>query len=147
MSNHLEPHRSIVAESIFGILNPLPSGCFFAALIFDIIYSRSAEILWDKGAAWLIVFGLFFAIIPRLLDLTRVWITFRRTATRTDKYNFWLNAGAIAFAIVNAFIHSRDAYASVPTGLVLSICTVIALSAGAVLGAVERATQGKYVDG
>jgi uncharacterized membrane protein len=146
MSLRPEPRRSIVAESIYGLLNPIPFGCFVAALIFDIIYSETAVMLWDKGAAWLIVFGLLFAVVPRLVNLTQVWITSRRTTTRTDKLDFWLNLFAIVLAIVNAFVHSRDAYAVVPTGLWLSVCTVILLSIGNIVVAVERAARGGYVN-
>jgi uncharacterized membrane protein len=146
MSLRPEPRRSIVAESIYGLLNPIPFGCFVAALIFDIIYSETAVMLWDKGAAWLIVFGLLFAVVPRLVNLTQVWITSRRTATRTDKLDFWLNLFAIVVTIVNAFVHSRDAYAVVPTGLWLSVCTVILLSIGNIVIAVERAARGGYVN-
>jgi uncharacterized membrane protein len=146
MSLRPEPRRSIVAESIYGLLNPIPFGCFVAALIFDIIYSETAVMLWDKGAAWLIVFGLLFAVVPRLVNLTQVWVTSRRTATRTDKLDFWLNLLAIVVAIVNAFVHSRDAYAVVPTGLWLSVCTVILLSIGNIVVAVERAARGGYVN-
>jgi uncharacterized membrane protein len=146
MSLRPEPRRSIVAESIYGLLNPIPFGCFVAALIFDIIYSKTAVMLWDKGAAWLIVFGLLFAVVPRLVNLTQVWVTSRRTATRTDKLDFWLNLFAIVVTIVNAFVHSRDAYAVVPTGLWLSVCTVILLSIGNIVVAVERAARGGYVN-
>jgi uncharacterized membrane protein len=146
MSLRPEPRRSIVAESIYGLLNPIPFGCFVAALIFDIIYSKTAVMLWDKGAAWLIVFGLLFAVVPRLVNLTQVWVTSRGTATRTDKLDFWLNLFAIVVAIVNAFVHSRDAYAVVPTGLWLSSCTVILLSIGNIVVSVERAARGGYVN-
>lgn len=141
-----EPHRSVVAESIYGLLNPIPFGCFVAALIFDIIYSETAVMLWDKGAAWLIVFGLLFAVAPRLVNLTQVWITSRRIATRTDKLDFWLNFFAIVAAIVNAFVHSRDAYAVVPAGVWLSVLTVLLLSVGNIIVAVERAARGGYVN-
>jgi uncharacterized membrane protein len=134
------------AEGIYGLLNPIPFGCFVAALIFDVIYSETAVMLWDKGAAWLIVFGLLFAVVPRLVNLMQVWVTSRRTATRTDKLDFWLNLLAIVVAIVNAFVHSRDAYAVVPTGLWLSVCTVILLSIGNIVVAVERAGRGEYVN-
>ena len=143
MSLRPEPRRSIVAESIYGLLNPIPFGCFVAALIFDIIYSKTGVILWDKGAAWLIVFGLLFAVVPRLVNLTQVWFTSRRTATRTDKLDFWLNLLAIVVAIVNAFVHSRDAYAVVPTGLWLSVCTVVFLSIGNIIVAVGREAPGR----
>jgi uncharacterized membrane protein len=146
MSLRPESRRSIVAEGIYGLLNPIPFGCFVAALIFDVIYSETAVMLWDKGAAWLIVFGLLFAAVPRLVNLMQVWVTSRRTATRTDKLDFWLNLLAIVVAIVNAFVHSRDAYAVVPTGLWLSVCTVILLSIGNIVVAVERAGRGEYVN-
>jgi uncharacterized membrane protein len=146
MSLRPEPRRSIVAESIYGLLNPIPFGCFVAALIFDIIYCETAVMLWDKGAAWLIVFGLLFAVVPRLINLTQVWVTSRRAATGTDKLDFWLNLFAIVLAIVNAFVHSRDAYAVVPTGLWLSVCTVILLSIGNIVVAAERAGRGGYVN-
>ena len=141
-----EPRRSIVAESIYGLLNPIPFGCFVAALIFDVIYSKTAVMLWDKGAAWLIVFGLLFAVVPRLVNLTQVWITSRRTATGTDKLDFWLNLLAIVLAIVNAFVHSRDAYAVVPAGIWLSVCTVLLLSIGNIVVAVERAAREGYAN-
>jgi uncharacterized membrane protein len=146
MSLRPEPRRSIVAESIYGLLNPIPFGCFVAALIFDIIYCETAVMLWDKGAAWLIVFGLLFAVVPRLINLTQVWVTSRRAATGTDKVDFWLNLFAIVLAIVNAFVHSRDAYAVVPAGLWLSVCTVILLSIGNIVVAAERAGRGGYVN-
>jgi len=147
MSPPSEPRRSIVAEILYGLLNPIPFGCFVAALIFDIIYSETAVMLWDKGAAWLIVFGLLFAVVPRLVNLMQVWVTSRRTATRTDKLDFWLNLFAIVVAIVNAFVHSRDAYAVVPTGLWLSVFTVILLSMGHIVIVLERSARRGYVNG
>src|SRR5271163_4522298 len=146
MNRRPEARRSVVAESIYGLLNPIPFGCFVAALIFDVIYLETAVMLWDKCAAWLIVFGLLFAVVPRLVNLTQVWITSRRSATRTDKLDFWLNLFAVVAAIFNAFVHSRDAYAVVPTGLWLSVCTVVLISIGNIVVAVERAARGAYVN-
>ena len=128
MNSRAAPRRSIVANAIYGLLNPIPFGFFVAALVFDTIYARTAEVLWGKGAAWLIVFGLLFAVVPRLVNLAQVWITGRQSATRADRLDFWLNLFAIVAAIVNAFVHSRDAYAVVPTGIWLSACTVVLLA-------------------
>lgn len=138
MSSRLAaPRRSALADGVYGLLNPIPFGFFVAALIFDITYARTGEILWMKGAAWLIVFGLLFAVIPRLVNLARVWITSRRTAVRADRIDFWLNLVAIIVAIVNAFVHSRDAYAVIPAGVWLSACTVILLSVAHIVIAVR----------
>ncbi len=145
MSSRTAPRRSVVANAIYGLLNPIPFGFFVAALIFDIIYARSAEVMWGKGAAWLIVFGLLFAVIPRLVNLVQVWITGRRYSTSADKLDFWLNLVAIVAAIFNAFVHSRDAYAVVPAGLWLSVGTVILLSIAHVVIAVQHSAAGDFI--
>lgn len=142
MKSIVTPRRSVAARALYGLLNPIPFGFFVAAFIFDIIYVRSADILWDKSAAWLITLGLLFAVIPRLINLVQVWITSRATTRASDKLDFWLNLVAIAAAIVNAFVHSRDAYAIVPAGVWLSACTVILLSIGHLVMAVQRSTSG-----
>jgi uncharacterized membrane protein len=145
MSIHASPHRSVIANAIYGALNPIPFGCFVAALVFDIVYLRTAVIQWDKGAAWLIVIGLLFAVIPRLVNLAQVWVTSRRSALRADRLDFWLNLIAIVAAILNAFVHSRDAYASMPTGAWLSAFTVILLAIGRIGVAVQQTSGGGLV--
>ncbi|KRE92467.1 hypothetical protein ASG87_00690 [Frateuria sp. Soil773] len=130
------PRGSVFVDAVYGLLNPLPFGFFVAALIFDILYARTADVQWNNGAAWLNAFGLVLAIVPRLINLARVWITARVRATSADKAGFWLYLVAIVVAIVNAFVHSRDAYAVVPAGVWLSACTVILLSIGQVAMAV-----------
>lgn len=129
-------HRSVVANAIYGLLNPVPFGCFVAALVFDITYASTAVVMWGKGASWLIVIGLFFAIVPRIINLVQVWMTSRRTALRIERVDFWLNLLAIVAAIFNALIHTRDAYAIVPANVWLSVCTVVLLCIAHVLMAV-----------
>ncbi len=145
MSVRSEPRRSVVAASLYGLLNPIPFGCFVAALIFDVIYAKTAELMWTKSAAWLILFGLLFAVVPRLVNLTQVWITSRRISTRADLLDFWLNLFAIGVAVFNSFVHSRDAYGVVPNGLWLSVVTVALLSVGHILVARDRVLAGGYV--
>ena len=147
MNTRATPRRSIVANALYGLLNPIPTGCFVGALIFDIIYARTAVILWVKGAAWLIVFGLLIAILPRLINLVQVWITSHRIATRSDKLDFWLNLAAIVVAIVDAFVHTRDAYAAIPAAIWLSACTVILLSIGHIVMAMQQSSPGDPIHG
>jgi uncharacterized membrane protein len=130
--------RAVVASALYGLLDPIPYGCFAAALVFDILYLRTAVMLWDKAAAWLIVFGLLAAIVPRLVHLARVWITRGARSVPAERIAFWLHLLAIVAAIFNAFVHSRDAYAVVPAGVWLSVCTVVLMAAAHVLVAVRR---------
>ena len=134
--------RSAVADAVYSVLDPIPFGCFVAALVFDILYARTAVILWDKAAAWLIVIGLLFAVVPRLVNLVQVWILRPPVAPRAARTDFWLNLLAIVAAIFNAFVHSRDAYAVVPAGVWLSACTVALLAIGRVVLAVQPADAG-----
>lgn len=145
MRTDMQRNRSAVASAIFGILNPLPFGFFVAALIFDVTYFRTGEILWDKSAAWLIAIGLVLAIVPRLINLAQVWITSRTTATAGDRFDFVLNLVAIIVAIFNAFVHSRDAYAVAPTSVWLSVCTVILLSIAHIVIAVQHSGSREFV--
>ena len=133
MISVLAPRRSAIANAVYGLLNPIPFGCFVMALIFDITYAHTGVILWDKSASWLITLGLLFAVIPRIINLVRVWITGRRAALPAEKLDFWLNLVAIIVAIFNAFVHTRDAYGAVPAGVWLSLCTVVLLAVALVL--------------
>lgn len=135
------PRRPVVADVFFRLLDPVPFGCFVAALVFDVTYVRTAVILWDKAAGWLIVIGLFAAVIPRLVNLVQVWITHRAQALPGDRIDFWLNLLAVIAAIVNAFVHSRDAYAVVPAGVWLSALTVALLALGRVVVSVARGPE------
>jgi uncharacterized membrane protein len=145
VNSRVVPRGSILANAVYGLLNPLPFGLFVGAMIFDIIYVRTAGVLWNKGAAWLIVFGLLIAVIPRFINLAQVWISSRHIARRADKLDFWLNLFAIVAAIFNAFVHSRDAYAVVPAGVWLSACTVILLSIAHIVMAVQHSAATKSV--
>jgi uncharacterized membrane protein len=145
MSSLATPRRSVVADGIYSLLNPIPFGFFVAALIFDITYAHTAVVMWGKGASWLIVLGLLFAIVPRLINLVQVWITSRRFATRADRFDFWLNLLAIVAAIFNAFVHSRDAYEIVPANVWLSLCTVLLLCVSHVVMAVRTHAAGDFI--
>jgi uncharacterized membrane protein len=132
------------ARAVYGVLDPIPFGMFAGALIFDIIYEQTGEILWVKAASWLIPFGLIIAILPRFINLADVWIGRRTTATGADKVDFWLNLLAIVAAIFNAFVHSRDAYATMPSGVWLSAATVALIALGQIFKAVQMADTEVY---
>lgn len=127
MNAYTSGRRSVLAVAVYELLNPLPIGFFAAALVFDIIYLYSQEIFWTQAASWLITFGLFLAVIPRLINLVQVWITGSFAQSSAVKIHFWAYLIAVVLAIFNAFIHSRDAWAVVPTGVILSALTVIVL--------------------
>jgi uncharacterized membrane protein len=127
------PTRFSLGSALFELLDPIPFGFFVATLIFDIIYANTGTIMWIKAASWLVSLGLIFAIIPQLINLYSVWLNKGRIRMRGEAVNFWLNVVGIVAAIINAFVHSRDAYATMPDALWLSIVTVAAMSIGRII--------------
>ena len=131
--------RSAFVVGLYALLEPLPLGFFVAAWLFDIIYLQTFVIMWTKSASWLIAIGLVLAILPRLISLVYLF----RGLYPSEKTHFWLSLLAIVLAIVNAFIHSRDAYAVVPMGVTLStLVVVVLLIANLQLALRERRLQG-----
>ena len=131
-------YRSRFATAVFDVLNPVPYGLFVGTLIFDILYAITRNVFWGKGAAWLVTTGLLFAIVPRVINLCHVWLPSRYPVTSLERLDFWLNLVGIVAAIVNAFVHSRDAYAIVPLNVILSTITVALLSIGQIVHAVDK---------
>ena len=127
----VSPSRAAArAHPVHGILSAYPLALFSAALVTDIAYARTARMMWADFSIWLITGGLVMgglALVAGLVDALG-----RRGRARPR--GSWGHAIGtlvmLALALVNAFIHSRDAWTSVvPTGLVLSaIVTVLALA-------------------
>ena len=140
MEPELRRSRSAIAAIVFDLIDPIPYGFFVGALVFDAIYVKSGEALWVKAAAWLITIGLLSAVLPRLIDLVRVWFTGGEPRAAGAMAGFWLNLLAIAAAIMNAFVHSRDAYGVMPEGLWLSCLTILLLVLAKAWPTVQLAT-------
>jgi uncharacterized membrane protein len=117
-------------------LVPFPLVCFVGALLTDIAYARTADMMWANFSAWLLAFGLgtgVLAAIAGLVDLLRN----RRVRAQGRAWLHMLgNLVVLVLALFNNFVHSRDAWTSVvPTGLVLSAVTVALVLVTASLGA------------
>ncbi|WP_208952230.1 DUF2231 domain-containing protein [Rahnella sp. ChDrAdgB13] len=125
MQTHPNSTCRKIATALYELLNPIPLGFFVAAWIFDILYMKTFINMWTDAANWLIVLGLLIAVIPRLINLIQVWSGPKSFADSAVKLHFWLNLVAVILAIFNAFIHSRDAYAVVPAGVILSTGVVV----------------------
>lgn len=116
----------MVGNPLHPLLASIPFTCFTGALLTDIAYWRSANMQWANFSAWLLAAGLFLALFAVIVGL----IDFLIERRIRELGIVWIYAGgnalALVLAIVNSFIHSRDAYTSVvPTGLILSALTVL----------------------
>lgn len=105
---------------------------FLGAALSDVAYFRSFHIQWNNFASWLLVGGLIFAgiaIVLAIVDLCRP----RRRARGIVPYALLLLATWI-LGFFNALMHARDAWASMPAGLILSIIVTVLACATAWFG-------------
>jgi uncharacterized membrane protein len=119
---------SILGHPLHAMLVPLPITCFVGTLITDIVYWKTATIMWANISAWLLVIGLVVSVFAALAGVID-FLGDRRIRELKPAWIHGLGNGlAVILSIFNAFIHSRDAYTSVvPTGLILSILVVLIL--------------------
>lgn len=105
---------------------------FLGALLSDIAYFQTYQIQWSNFASWLIAGGLVFcglAVLFALVNLIRA----DRKAGRPLAYLILLVV-TWALGLVNAFEHAKDAFASMPSGLILSALTTVLICVAAWLG-------------
>ena len=114
---------------------------FLGAMLSDIAYYNSYQIQWSNFAAWLIAGGLVFcglALLFALVNLVRA----RQKAGRPTLY-FVLLLVTWALGLVNAFEHAKDAWAVMPSGLVLSVIVTVLAVAAALLGLSNLRARGE----
>ncbi|MDY7532098.1 DUF2231 domain-containing protein [Pseudomonas sp. Bout1] len=98
---------------------------FLGALLSDIAYTQTYQIQWSNFAAWLIAGALVFCGLAGLFALVNL-VRADRKAGRPTLYLLLLLV-TWALGLVNAFEHAKDAWAVMPSGLVLSaIVTLLA---------------------
>ena len=103
-----------------------------AAFASDIMYSQNSLMQWSNASGWLIAVGLLFALVAAIVLLVEVLIGTARPISWLD---FALLAVAALLSIVNAFVHSRDAWTSVvPQGIWLSGISALLLVIAGVRG-------------
>ena len=125
----------IASHPIHPMLVPIPIACFVGALLTDIAYVVTAEIMWANFSAWLLVVGVIFGVLAALAGL----IDFLSNRLVREQAPAWPHllgsAVALILAFFNVLIHTRDAWTSVwPLGLILSVLTVLILPVSGWLG-------------
>jgi uncharacterized membrane protein len=110
------------------MLVPFPIACFVGVLLTDIAYWRTAEMMWADFSAWLVTVGVIMGILAAIAGLTD-FLASRLVRAQTPAWPHFLgNLVALILAIVNMFVHTRDAWTSiVPWGLILSALVVLIL--------------------
>lgn len=122
---HLHPLHAIL------LAFPLP--LFAGALASDFAYWSTFEIQWANFSSWLIAGGLVvggFALLWALINL------FRRGPARKGRLvvYFVVLLAMWGLGLINALVHAKDAWATMPEGLYLSVITTLLALVAAWIG-------------
>jgi uncharacterized membrane protein len=117
---YTRPLHPLHAVLLAGTLPP-----FLGAVLCDLAYSSSYQVQWSNFASWLIAGGLVFGGLALLWAVIGLFGAGR--GGRSLLYVLLLLATWV-LGFLNALVHARDAYATMPTGLTLSVI-VAALAA------------------
>jgi len=96
---------------------------FLGALLSDIAYTQTYQIQWANFASWLIAGALVFCGVAFLFALVNL-LRAERKAGQPTRYVLLLLATWV-LGLVNAFQHAKDAYASMPAGLIMSAVVLL----------------------
>ncbi|HLV18067.1 MAG TPA: DUF2231 domain-containing protein [Pseudomonas sp.] len=113
---------------------------FLGALLSDIAYYRSFHIQWSNFASWLIAGGLVFCGLAILFALAGMLRAGRKP--RSGLYLALLVATWI-LGFLDALHHARDAWATMPAGLVLSVIVLVLACLATWAGLSEPRTGGE----
>ncbi|WP_145143347.1 DUF2231 domain-containing protein [Pseudomonas duriflava] len=114
---------------------------FLGALLSDIAYFRSFQIQWNNFSSWLIAGGLVFcglAILFALVNLIRA----SQKKGRPLVY-FLLLVVTWALGFINALEHAKDAWATMPFGLILSLIVTLLACVAAWIGLSNLRARGE----
>lgn len=132
----LDDNRLASGSALFRILVSFPIACFSGALVTDITYAVTAEMIWADFSAWLLATGIILGVIAAFIGIIDFLVNRRGRPAGPA----WLVAigglCVLVLAMLDNLVHSRDAWTSVvPAGLALSAVTVIVMLITAWFGA------------
>ena len=122
---------------LHAILLAFPLPLFAGALASDLAYRGSFHIQWANFSSWLIAGGLFgggFALLWALINLFR-----RGPASKGRLAVYFIVLLAMwGLGFVNALVHAKDAWATMPAGLIYSVIVTVLACAAAWIGLTTR---------
>lgn len=102
---------------------------FLGALLCDLAYMSSYHIQWGNFSSWLIAGGLVFsglALLWALIELLRM--------SRAALAYFLMLLATWVLGFLNALMHARDAWATMPGGMILSAIVLVLAIVATVMG-------------
>ncbi len=132
---------------ILRILASFPIACFTCALVTDIAYVQTTNMMWTDFSAWLLAVGMAGGVVAAVAGLVSLMAG---RGGRTQRSVWPIVVGSLLVLVIaffNNLVHSRDAWTSVmPTGLALSVATVLLMLATAWFAASADRRRGAVME-
>ncbi len=109
---------------LHAILLAFPLPLFLGALLSDLAYQASFNVQWANFSSWLIAGGLFFGGFALLWALVALFVG-ETARTRQPLVYFVVLLVMWVIGFINALVHAKDAGATMPEGLYLSVITAL----------------------
>lgn len=120
------PAVTVATHPIHNVFAPFPLVCFTLALITDIAFWRTSNLMWQNFSSWLLLGGLVFGAIAILVGVLELVFRARvrvRGAGWAYAFGYLI---ILCLALINSLVHAGDGWtAVVPNGLILSVATVL----------------------
>lgn len=123
MTDTTYPLARITPGPLHAVLLGGAVALFLGGLLSDIAYSNTYQIQWSNFASWLIAGGLVFCGLALLFALVNL-LQAHPKAGRPTLY-FLLLLITWVLGLINAFEHAKDAWAVMPSGLILSVIVTL----------------------
>lgn len=121
---------AVVIARIRWVLHPLNAvlwagalALFLGALLSDIAYFRSYEIQWNNFSSWLLAGGLVVGAVALLAAIVELFRNRGRVWPALVYALLVLATWILAF--IDELEHAKDAWATMPASLVLSVIVVV----------------------
>lgn len=130
VTNNLEYRRGLHPVHAMLLSGTIP--LFLGGLLSDYAYTSSYEIEWSNFASWLIAGGLFFGGIALLLAVINIFRADHRSKHSLIYLVLLLATWVLGF--INSLVHAKDAWATMPMGLILSVVVLLLACAATWVG-------------
>lgn len=132
MATRVGPGYSAGLHPLHAILLAGTIPLFLGALLSDIAYAQTYQVQWGNFASWLIAGGLFIGAVTLIFAVVGMFLAGRQKRRYAIYLLILLAAWVVGF--VNVLIHAKDAWASMPAGLVLSVIVTVLICAATWIG-------------
>lgn len=126
---------------LHGVLLAATIPLFLGALLSDLAYASSYQIQWSNFASWLIAGGLVFGGGTLLWAVISLVFINRRVSYSGLYLAFLAITWVVGFC--NSLIHAKDAWAIMPTSIILSVIVVLLACASTWIGFVKFGVGGR----